>query len=291
MNIDFATIRKYARRYPLITLGVLNVFVLVILAIFAPVIAPFPQDVTATHVSERFLAPGPEHLFGTDELGRDIFSRVVYGTRISLSVSTWVIAFALAIGATLGIIAGYRGGLIDEIIMRITDMFLCFPSILLAMVIVTILGPGLRNAMLALVITWWPWYTRLLRSEAVSTRERDYISAAKAIGCSRIRIVFRHLLPNCMTPVLVQASMDFGSVVLTSASLSFLGLGAQSPTPEWGLMINTGRPYFLTHWWIVTFSGMAIFFTAVSFNLIGDGLRELLDPRTSKIKRKSEKVL
>jgi peptide/nickel transport system permease protein len=256
------------------------VFLIVLIAILAPWIAPYPEDsLGATRIKERFKTPSLHHPFGTDELGRDIFSRVVYGSRISLRVGVLAIGLALAIGVPLGVIAGYARGMVDEAIMRITDVFLSFPPLLLAMAISAMLGPTLTNAMIAIAIAWWPWYTRLLRSEAVSIRERDFVQAARAMGASGAKITFKHVLPNCLTPIIVQASMDFGSIILTSASLSFLGLGAQPPTPEWGLMISTGRTFFLTHWWIVTFPGIAIFIAVLSFNLVGDGLREIMDPK------------
>jgi peptide/nickel transport system permease protein len=275
---------RLARRYPLAVIGLSISFLLALIAIFAPLIAPYPEDVTQTHIQQRFIPPNRTHLFGTDELGGDVFSRVVYGSRISLSVGVLAIGLALLIGAPLGVIAGYSRGIVDEVIMRVTDIFLSFPSLLLAMAISAILGPNLRNVMIALAISWWPWYTRILRSEAISIRERDFVAAAKASGASWMRIVFHHILRNSLTPIIIQASMDFGSVILTCASLSFLGLGAQPPVPEWGLMISTGRTFFLTHWWIVTFPGIAIFLSVLSFNLVGDGLREFLDPKMRKRK-------
>jgi len=255
---------------------------LIIIALLAPLIAPYPKDTLAVHPDNRFQPPGTQHFFGTDEMGRDIFSRVLFGTRISLRIGSLVVALALAIGLPLGIVAGTFGGLIDEVLMRITDIFLSFPPLLLAMAISATLGASLENAMIAIAIAWWPWYARLVRSEALSIREREYVEAAQAAGAPWRRIIFRHVLPNSVAPVIVQASMDFGSVILTSASLSFLGLGAQSPTPEWGLMISIGRTFFLTHWWIVTFPGLAILVSVLSFNLSGDGLREILDPRAQR---------
>ncbi len=277
-------ILQLARKYPLAVSGLTVSFILVLIAIFAPLIAPYPGDVSQTHIQQRFIPPNPSHLFGTDELGRDVFSRVVYGSRISLSVGVLAIGLALLIGVPLGVIAGYSRGIWDEVIMRITDIFLSFPSLLLAMAISAILGPNLRNVMIAIAISWWPWYTRILRSEAISIRERDFVVAAKASGASWMRIVFHHILRNSLTPIIIQASMDFGSVILTCASLSFLGLGAQPPVPEWGLMISTGRTFFLTNWWIVTFPGIAIFISVLSFNLVGDGLREFLDPKMRRRK-------
>lgn len=249
-------------------------------AILAPWIAPYPgHALGATEIKNKFRPPCLSHPFGTDELGRDIFSRVVYGGRISLQAGSVVIGMALVIGVPFGLLAGYFGGVMDEIIMRMVDVFLSFPPLLLALAIAAMLGPSLTNAMIAIAIAWWPWYTRLLRNEAVSVREREYVQAAKALGASWWRIIFRHLLPNTIVPVIIQASMDFGSVILTSASLSFLGLGAQPPSPEWGLMVSTSRTYFLTYWWIGTFPGLAIFLSVLAFNLVGDGLRELMDPR------------
>ena len=278
---------RLAVRNRLTTTGLSVVFLLVLIALLAPLIVPFPQDTIATHIEDRFQSPSPQHLFGTDELGRDVFSRILCGSRISLQVGVIAIGLALTIGVPLGVVAGYAGGMLDELIMRITDVFLSFPPLLLAMAISSLLGPNLTNAMIAIAIAWWPWYTRLLRSEAISVRERDYVQAARAMGASPGRIVFRHILPNCLTPVIVQSSMDFGSIILTSAALSFLGLGAQPPTPEWGLMVSTGRTYFLTNWWIVTFPGLAIFTAVLSFNLMGDGLRETLDPKMRRKRRKA----
>jgi len=269
----------------LTTTGLSVVFLLILVALLAPWIVPFPRDTVETHIKDRFLSPSSQHLFGTDELGRDVFSRVLYGSRLSLQVGAIAIGLALTIGVPLGVVAGYSGGMLDEVIMRITDVFLSFPPLLLAMAISTLLGPNLVNAMIAIAIAWWPWYTRLLRSEAISVRERDFVQAARAMGASQGKIVFRHVLPNCLTPIVIQASMDFGSIMLTSAALSFLGLGAQPPTPEWGLMVSTGRTYFLTNWWIVTFPGLAIFIAVLSFNLVGDGLREILDPKMRRVRR------
>lgn len=276
---------RLALKNRLTTTGLSVVFLLVLVAFSAPLIVPFPQDTIATHIEDRFQSPSPQHLFGTDELGRDVFSRILCGARISLQVGVIAIGLALAIGVPLGVVAGYAGGMLDELIMRITDVFLSFPPLLLAMAISSLLGPNLTNVMIAIAIAWWPWYTRLLRSEAISVRERDYVQAARAMGASPGKIVFKHVLPNCLTPIIVQASMDFGSIILTSAALSFLGLGAQPPTPEWGLMVSTGRTFFLTNWWIVTFPGLAIFTAVLSFNLVGDGLREILDPKMRRKRR------
>lgn len=270
---------------PLTTVGVSILICITLIAVFAPWIAPYPKDALgATQIKNKFRPPCLSHLFGTDELGRDIFSRVIFGTRISLQIGFIAIGLALAIGVPLGIISGYIGGMVDELIMRVVDVFLSFPPLLLALAIAAMLGPSLNNTMIAIAVAWWPWYTRLLRNEALSVRERDFVQAAKALGASCRRIVLKHILPNSMVPVIIQASMDLGSVILTSASLSFLGLGAQPPTPEWGLMVSVGRTYFLTYWWIPTFPGLAIFVTALAFNLVGDGLREIMDPRMRRRK-------
>jgi len=265
-----------------LSLGV--VILLVLTALVAPLIVPYPEHIeTDTNPVDKLLPPSGKYFFGTDELGRDIFSRVIYGTRISLQTALIAVGLALLIGIPLGAIAGATGGMVDEVIMRITDIFLSFPPLLLAIAIAAFLGPSLENAMLAIAVSWWPWYTRLIRGQAVSIRERQFVKAAKAIETPPARIIFGHIVPNCIAPVIVQASMDIGGVILTIASLSFLGLGAQPPTPEWGLMVSTSRNYFLNAWWYSIFPGLAIFVTVLVFNLLGDGLREILDPKTRKI--------
>jgi peptide/nickel transport system permease protein len=272
------------RRNSVTFAAMLFVLFLVIVAIFAPWLAPYPEDAKgAVHPAEAFHPPDLTHLFGTDEAGRDILSRVVFGAPISLQIGVLVIALTLTIGVPLGVWAGYAGGLLDELIMRVTDMFLSFPPLLLALVISAVLGPSLTNSMIAIAIAWWPWYTRLTRGQVISLKERPFIEASRATGVSGLKIMFRHILPNSLTPIVVQASLDFGSVILTAASLSFLGLGAQPPTPEWGLMISTGRYYFLDNWYLATFPGLAILATVLAFNLMSDGLREALTPRLRRI--------
>ena len=197
-----------------------------------------------------------------------------------MGASILAVLLAMLIGVPLGAIAGSTGGIIDNIIMRITDIFLSFPSLLLAIVIAAFAGPNLQNALIAIAVSWWPWYARIVRGQAISLKERQFVRAAKAIGTKPMTIIFRHIVPNCIAPVIVQASMDMGGIILTLASLSYLGLGAQAPTPEWGLMINTSKNYFLNAWWYSVFPGLAIFMTVLAFNLIGDGLREILDPKT-----------
>jgi peptide/nickel transport system permease protein len=268
---------------PVSLLGLVIIFVFVVTAVFAPWLAPYPaQGQGAPAMETRFVPPGLEHPFGADFLGRDIISRVIIGSRISLTVSIIVVAVAITIGIPLGAIAGYVGGMVDEIIMRITDLFLAFPSLLLAMAITAVLGPSLTNSMVALSLSWWPWYTRLVRSQGVSLRERPFVEAARAIGVPDKSIIARHILPNSLAPVIVQATVDIGTVVLATAALSFLGLGAQPPAPEWGLMVSEGRVYIFEQWWISGFAGLAIFATALAFNLVGDGLREALDPKVRR---------
>lgn len=258
------------------------IIVLVFCAIFAPYIVPYPEDMDSTHIDNMLAEPSAEHWMGTDELGRDVFSRVVYASRISISTALIAVGVALLIGVPLGALAGAFGGWVDNVIMRVTDVFLSFPPLLLAIALVTLLGSGLTNAVIAIVISWWPWYTRLVRGQAVSIKERKFVQAAETIGTSKVKIIFKHIIPNCISPVIVQASMDIGGVIMTIASLSFLSLGAQNPTPEWGLMISTGRAYFPDKWWCCIFPGLAIFLTVLSFNLLGDAIREILDPKTRK---------
>jgi peptide/nickel transport system permease protein len=256
---------------------------ILVLALLAPVIVPHPEHIAdEADISNKFIGPCLEYPFGTDELGRDIFSRVLFGARVSISTAILAVGLALLIGVPLGAIAGTTGGIIDEVIMRITDVFLSFPPLLLAIAMVSLLGPSINNAIIAIAASWWPWYTRLVRGQAISLKERKFVQAAETIGTPRWKIVFRHIIPNTISPVIVQASMDMGGVILTIASLSFLGLGAQAPTPEWGLMISIGRSYFPDVWWYSIFPGLAIFLTVLSFNLLGDTIREILDPKTRK---------
>jgi peptide/nickel transport system permease protein len=251
-------------------------------AIFAPQLTPYVNEgLGEPNIANKFQIPSLEHPFGTDSLGRDLLARVLFGTRTSLSMGLLVVIFAVIIGTPLGAVAGYFGGWIDEAIMRITDVFLAFPPLLLAVAIAAALGPGYLNAVIAIALTWWPWYTRLVRAQALSLRERDFVEAARGIGVGDLTIIWRHILPNVLTPVLVQSTIDIGSAILTVAGLSFIGLGPQPPAPDWGVMVNEGRLYVQGgRWWLVTFPGLAIFFTALAFNLLGDGVRDATDPRT-----------
>ncbi len=276
----FAVIRGYMRGNPLLVAGGIMSAAIVVVALLAPLIAPFPADAgSASHPLSVLLPPSMSHWFGTDQVGRDILSRVIYGARVSPLIAFFVILISCIIGIPLGLAAGFFGGIVDEIIMRVTDVFLAFPALLLALAFAAVLPPSLTSTTLAIAIAWWPWYTRLIRGQAASVAGRPYVESCRALGISRRRIIFRHILPNAITPLIVEISLDVGGVILTAAALSFLGLGAQDPTPDWGLMVSQGEAYFTTQWWLVTFPGLAILITALAFNLLGDGLRDVLDPK------------
>ena len=270
-------IRRGLRENRLLAIGLAMALGLVVIGLLAPVLAPSAPD--ATHPFQTLRAPSAAHWFGTDQLGRDLYSRVLFGARISPVIALLVLAISCAVGIPLGVVAGYYGGVVDEVIMRVTDIFLAFPALLLALALAAVLPPSLGSVTLAVSVTWWPWYTRLVRGQAASVTGRPFVEGAKASGVSDLRILLRHVLPNSLTPLIVQISLDVSAVILTVSALSFLGLGAQDPTPEWGLMVSQGQQYFPGQWWLVTFPGLAIVITAVAFNLLGDGLRDVLDPR------------
>lgn len=270
-------IRGAMRRNSLMTAGGALALLIVVVGILAPLIAPSSPE--SAHPTQTLLAPSSVHWFGTDQLGRDVFARIVYGARISPMIALLVLLIACVVGVPLGVAAGYFRGAIDDVIMRITDVFLAFPALLLALAIAAVLPPSIGSVTFAVSVTWWPWYTRLIRGQAASVAGRPYVEGARAAGVSHIRILLRHVLPNSLTPLIVQVSLDVSAVILTVSALSFLGLGAQDPTPDWGLMVSQGQQYFQTQWWLVTFPGIAILLTAVAFNLLGDGLRDVLDPR------------
>ncbi len=265
------------RRNKLMTVGAAAALMISVLGLLAPLLAPYAPD--AALPTQTLLAPSAVHWFGTDQLGRDVLSRILYGARVSPMIALLVLFLACVVGVPLGIAAGYFRGAIDDVIMRITDVFLAFPALLLALAIAAVLPPSIGSVTFAIAITWWPWYTRLIRGQAASVSRRPYVEGARAAGVSHTRILFRHVLPNSLTPLIVQVSLDVSAVILTVSALSFLGLGAQDPTPDWGLMVSQGQQYFQTQWWLVTFPGIAILLTAVAFNLLGDGLRDVLDPR------------
>ncbi len=278
---EFGLTLYVIRKSPLAVAGGTVVFIFLFIAVFGKYIAPY--DPIEANISEQFQPPSWEHLCGTDKLGRDVFSRLLCGARYSVWVGIVVLTVSTPIGVLLGGVAGLLGGWFDELIMRITDVFLAFPYLLLAMAVSAALGPSLENAMLAISIVWWPPYTRLIRGQALSVRESAYIDAAKSMGEGRLSIIWRHLLPNCLSPVLITLTLDMGAVVLATAALSFLGFGAQPPLPEWGRMISDGRIYLFQAWWVSTFSGLAIALTVLGFNLLGDGIRDALDPKLRRV--------
>ena len=264
-------------RSPLTVAGLVLIGFFGLSALFASVLAPAnPLDQVLT---QRLKPPSPAHWLGMDQLGRDVLSRMLFGARISLVVGLVVVSSAGTFGTLVGLVAGYTRGILDEVLMRITDVFFAFPSLILAMAIAGALGPSLNNAMIAIAVVTWPVYARLVRGQVLSLREQEFIQAARSIGASTPRILLRHLLPNTLAPLLVQASFDMGGAILAAAGLSFIGFGAQPPTPEWGVMISEGRQFISTHPWLSLFPGLAILLTVAAFNLIGDGLRDALDPR------------
>lgn len=265
------------KRSPLTMVGFILTLPIFCVAIFAPWLAP--HDPLATDISHKLEPPSPSHLFGTDHLGRDIFSRVVYGSRISLQAGVTIVGIAMVVGILLGSIAGYFGGWIDEAITRVTDIFLSLPSLILALVVAAALGPSLTNTVIALSAVWWPWYTRLVRGQILSIKENPYVEAARAAGATNLRIIFSHVLPNCISPIVVLATLDMGFAILTAAGLSFIGLGAQPPIPEWGAMLSEARNYIRESWWFPVFPGLAVSITVLAFNLVGDGFRDILDPK------------
>jgi peptide/nickel transport system permease protein len=243
----------------------------------APLIAP--RDPSLQALSDRLAGPSPMHLLGTDQLGRDILSRIIFGARASLGLGVVVVASALAIGTVIGLLGGFFGGVIDDTLMRLTDVFLSFPSLILAMAIAGALGPSLGNTMIAIAVVTWPVYARLMRAQVLTLRQREYVVAARSIGAPSWRIMWRHIMPNAITPLLIQGSFDMGSAILAAAGLSFIGFGAQPPAAEWGVMISEGRRFINTHLWLSLFPGLAILLTVAAFNLLGDGLADTLDPR------------
>ena len=262
---------------PLTVMGLALLFVFAVSAIGAPLLAPY--DPLKQLLSARLRAPSLDHWMGTDQLGRDMLSRMLFGAQISLTIGVVVVGAAGLFGTVIGLVAGYAGGWLDEVLMRTTDVFFAFPPLILAMAIAGALGPSLTNAMIAIAVVTWPVYARLIRGQVLALRQREFVEAARMIGASTPRILARHLLPNTLAPLLVQASFDMGGAILTAAGLSFIGFGAQIPTPEWGVLISDGRKYVSTQPWLPLFPGLAILFTVAAFNLIGDGLRDALDPR------------
>lgn len=266
------------RRKPLAMAGLATILMLLFAAAVAPLLATHPP--LAQDLGARLLPPGAAgHLLGTDELGRDIWSRLVYGTRITLAIVVMVVILVAPLGLLVGCVAGYAGGWLDAGLMRITDIFLAFPRLILALAFVAAIGPGIENAIVAIAITAWPPYARLARAETITIRHSDFIAASQLQGASAARIVFRQVMPLCLSSVIVRMTLDMAGIILTAAGLGFLGLGAQPPAPEWGAMISSGRSFILDQWWVATMPGIAICVVSLGFNLLGDGLRDVLDPK------------
>jgi peptide/nickel transport system permease protein len=262
---------------PLALVGMAIVVALLLMALFAPLLAP--GSPYAQSLTERLLPPSSEHWFGTDELGRDIYTRVVHGGRVTLTIVLLVAIIVAPLGLAIGTAAGYFGGLLDTVLMRITDIFLAFPRLILALAFVAALGPGIENAVIAIALTAWPPYARVARAETMTLRESDFISAVRLQGASSLRILVRHVMPLCLSSVIIRVTLDMAGIILTAAGLGFLGLGAQPPIPEWGAMVSSGRAFLLDQWWVATIPGIAIFVVSLGFNLLGDGLRDVLDPK------------
>lgn len=273
----WASVGKRLLQNKMAVIGMTILGIIIFAAIFAPYIAP--HDPIKQNILARYKAPSSKYLLGTDELGRDILSRIIYGARYSLLIGVISISIALLLGIFLGVVAGYFGGRVDLLLMRLIDILLAFPYILLAIAIVAILGPDLQNAMLAISIVNVPRFARIIRSSVLTIKENEFIQAAKALGASDLRIIVRHLLPNCLGPLIVQSTLSMASAILSAAGLSFLGLGAQPPTPEWGAMLSDARSALQIAPWVVTFPGLAIMLNVLGFNLLGDGLRDALDPK------------
>ncbi len=268
---------------PLAMTGLVIVVVLLLLALFAPWIAPegITSGLTGDELKlHRFLPPSSEHWFGTDGQANDVFSRIVMGSRITLLIVGIVIFTAPVLGFVIGTVSGYFGGWVDIVLMRITDVFLAFPKLVLALALAAALGRGLESAIFAIAITSWPAYARLARAETLTVRNTDYLAAAKLQGAGHWRLIYGHIMPLCLSSLIVRVTLDMAGIILTAAGLGFLGLGAQPPTPEWGAMIAEGRDYILNYWWLATFPGLAIFVVALGFNFLGDGLRDVLDPKS-----------
>lgn len=268
-----------SRRNPLMIVGIAICLLWILISLTAPVISPYGP--LQQNMVNRLQPPGGDYAMGTDQLGRDVLTRVLYGGRISLPAGLLVIVVAMIVGTTVGAVAGYAGGVWDEVLMRTTEVFMAFPTIILAMAIAAALGPSVLNAVIAMILVWWPNYARIVRSLVVSVKANEYVEAARAVGANNRYILLRTILPNCLAPAIVMATLDIGNAILLFAGLSFLGLGAEPSTPEWGRMVADGISNF-DQWWLSTFPGLAIFTVVMAFNFIGDGLRDLSDPRTRK---------
>jgi peptide/nickel transport system permease protein len=276
-NSQIAMAWRRFRRNKLAMAGLLIIIVIFIIAVFAKFVAPYPFE--EQHLKDSLKGPSLKYLFGTDQYGRDILSRVIYGSRVSLMVGIFSVTLAATLGCIIGAIAGYFGGAIDNILMRIIDIILSIPAMLLAISISAMLGPGLFNAMISISVTGVGSFARITRSSVLSERDQEYIEAVRSVSCGNLRIIFRHIFPNILAPIIVQFSLNVASSILAAAGLSFIGLGIQPPIPEWGAMLSAGRSFIRYNWWLTVFPGIAIMLTVYGFNLIGDGLRDALDPR------------
>lgn len=276
-GLTWRDVAKHILRNPLSLAGTFIILSLVAAAVLAPYIAP--HDPYATDPLNKLLPPSAKHPMGTDGLGRDVLSRVLYGARISLWIAFLILLVAGTTGTVIGIVSAYLGGFWDNVLMRITDVFMAFPQLILAMAVAAALGPSLTNVILAISFGAWTVFARLARSRAIAVREEDFVEAARACGAGHLRIIFKHILPLALSPVIVQGTLSMGGIILTAAGLGFLGFGAQPPSPEWGLMVSDGRNFMPHAWWVSTFPGLAIAITVLGFNLLGDGIRDALDPR------------
>mgnify|MGYP001049081369 FL=1 len=275
----YVTWRRFTAN-KLAVVGLVIILALIFVAAFAPLLAP-KSPYIGDLKNARLMAPSTEFWLGTDDQGRDILSRLIYGSRLTLQVVFLVAVIAAPIGLLVGTVSGYAGGWVDAVLMRITDIFLAFPKLVLALAFVAALGPGIENAIIAIALTSWPPYARIARAETLTVRRSDYISAVKLMGASPIRIVLRHIMPLCISSLIVRVTLDMAGIILTAAGLGFLGLGAQPPLPEWGAMIASGRRFILDQWWVAAAPGVAILIVSLGFNLLGDGLRDALDPRSA----------
>ncbi|CAB1077641.1 ABC transporter, permease protein 2 (cluster 5, nickel/peptides/opines) [Olavius algarvensis Delta 1 endosymbiont] len=264
------------RRNHLMVVGTGIIIFLLLVAALAPLLAT--HDPYAQILPDRLQPPSARHYFGTDNLGRDIYSRVVYGSRVTLTIVFLVAAISTPLGLVIGVLAGYFGGALDEVLMRLSDVFLAFPKLILAIAFAAALGPGVENAIVAISVANWPSYARLARAETLSVRNNDYIQVIRSMGASNLRIMVGHITPMCLSSTIVRLSLDMGTIILTAAGLGFLGLGAQPPVPEWGLMVSDGRQFLVDQWWVSTLPGFAILIVVMGFNLMGDGFRDILDP-------------
>lgn len=277
---SFSSLVSVLREDFLFGVGLFLIGILLLIAVAGPLLAPFPGDAYGDiHLNERLLPPSTSHLLGTDVLGRDIFSQLLLGARIELVAGFVVVGLSILLGVPFGLISGFKGGRVGEIIMRLADTFLSFPFLVLPLFLSALFGTGLFVIAIALSLNWWPWYARVIRSQVISVKESQYVEATRVMGAGQAWIIRKHVLPNSISPIIVQASMDMGYAILAVSALSFLGMGAEPPTPEWGVMLSSARPYFMDFWWTMFFPGLAIFVAVLGFNLLGDGARDIMDPR------------